>query len=145
MPAALLDVNILVALAWPPQQHDTLVREWFARRSEDGWATCAVTQNGFPRTMLNPALQTSLTVASVIVLLEASTGHVHHRLWADARGLPELLRPFAPCLHGHKQITDAYLIALAVRNEGLLVTLDRGAAALASAVGHTRSVELSGR
>lgn len=95
--------------------------------------------------MLNPALKTSLAAASVIGLLEVSTAHVRHRLWTDGLSLPELLRPFATYLHGHKQVTDAYLIALAVRNQGVLVTLDRGAASLASAAGHARSVELLGQ
>ena len=127
MAVALLDVNILVALAWPPQQHD-VVRWWFAERSREGWATCAVTQNGFLRTMLNPALKTSLAARPVIALLESSIAHVSHRLWTGESDIPAMIRPFAAHLRGHGQITDAYLIALATRHSGILVTLDRGAA-----------------
>jgi toxin-antitoxin system PIN domain toxin len=142
VPVALLEVNILVALAWPPQQHHAAARRWFARRSPEGWATCAVTQNGFLRTMLNPALKTLLTAESVIVLLESSLADARHRRWTEEVDIPAMLRPFAARLGGHRQVTDAYLIALALRHGGILVTLDRGAAALASAAGHAESVEL---
>ena len=144
MPVSLLDVNILVALAWPPQQHHAVVRQWFATRAPHGWATCALTQNGFLRTMLNPALKTSLNAESVIALLESSTADVHHSRWTEEFGIPAMLRPFAAHLRGHKQVTDAYLVALAVRHGGILVTLDRGAAALAGAAGYAGSVELIG-
>ena len=144
MPVALLDVNILVALAWPPQQHHDVVRHWFTEHSPEGWATCAVTQNGFLRTILNPAPKTSLVATSVIALLEASIAHASHRRWTDEFDTPAMFRPLAPHLRGHRQVTDAYLIGLAMRHDGILVTLDRGAAALASAGGHAGSVELIG-
>ena len=43
----------------------------------------------------------------------------------------ELIQPFTPRLHGYRQVTDALLLGLAIRNEAILVTLDRSIQALA--------------
>jgi hypothetical protein len=37
-----------------------------------------------------------------------------HRFWRDEIGFVEAARPFAAQLVGHQQITDAYLLGLAV-------------------------------
>jgi predicted nucleic acid-binding protein len=74
--------------------------------------------------MPTPALKASLMAASAITLLEASIAHASHRRWTDELDIPAMFRPFAPHLHGHRQVTDAYLIGLAMRHDGILVTLD---------------------
>jgi len=38
----------------------------------------------------------------------------------------DLIEPFASRLQGHSQVTDALLLGLAIRNDLVLVTLDRG-------------------
>ena len=55
MKAALLDINVLLALAWPDHQHHAAAHGWFAQESRLGWATCAFTQLGFIRLSSNPA------------------------------------------------------------------------------------------
>lgn len=55
MKAALLDINVLLALAWPNHQNHAAAHGWFARESRHGWATCAFTQLGFVRPSSNPA------------------------------------------------------------------------------------------
>ena len=92
--------------------------------------------------MLNPALRVSLAAGSVLSLLESSTAHARHVYLTGDFEIAAMLRPFAPCLRGHKQVTDAYLIALAAQHYGVLVTMDRGASALAAAAGYAASVEL---
>ena len=44
---ALLDVNVLMALSDPDHTHHEIAHDWFADHHAHGWATCAVTQNGF--------------------------------------------------------------------------------------------------
>jgi hypothetical protein len=99
--------------------------------------------NSFPsRNAENPPLKACLSAEPVLRLLESNLAHATHRLWAEELDVPGMLRRFAGQLRGHRQVTGTYLIALAIRHDGILVTLDRGAAALASAAGQTGSVEL---
>jgi hypothetical protein len=42
-----------------------------------------------------------------------------------------LVQPLTPRLHGHRQVIDALLLGLAIRNKAILVTLDRSIRALA--------------
>lgn len=41
---ALLDVNLLVALAWPNHIHHPRARAWFGDHRDEGWAICSVTR-----------------------------------------------------------------------------------------------------
>ena len=43
----------------------------------------------------------------------------------------ELVSPISNRLHGYRQVTDALLLGLAIRNGAILVTLDRKIQALA--------------
>jgi predicted nucleic acid-binding protein len=61
-------------------------------------------------------------------LLAAATRADGHRFWADdvdALKAPEFC---AELLVGHRQVTDAYLIAVAARHDGVVVTFDRAMA-----------------
>jgi uncharacterized protein len=50
---ALLDVNVLVALAWPNHIHHRAAHRWYAAHRAQGWATCPPTQAGFVRVSSN--------------------------------------------------------------------------------------------
>ena len=39
MKRGLLDVNVLLALAWPTHQHHGAAHQWFRQESRHGWAT----------------------------------------------------------------------------------------------------------
>jgi len=56
MPVSLLDVNVLLALAWPNHVHHPAAHRWFAENHREGWATCPLTQMGFVRTVNQPAV-----------------------------------------------------------------------------------------
>ena len=62
-------------------------------------------------------------------LLETNLAHPHHRYWRDDRGLIEAIRRVKP-LQTHREVTDAYLLGLALRHKGRLATMDRGIARL---------------
>ena len=142
----LLDVNVLVALAWPSHSLHAVAQTWFARHAKLGWATCPVTQAGFVRIVSNPAFsRDAVPVRSAIALLEASLDHPFHEFVADSIPFAQAVRDFAGALRGHRQVTDAYLLGLAVRSRAVLITFDRGLAALAAEQPRTaRAVEYIG-
>ncbi len=123
----LLDVNVLIAMAWPTHRDHEKVLEWLAHHAREGWATCPLTQTGFVRILSNPAFSANaLTPTDALTLLQANLAHPAHRFWADEVSLIDSLEPFAQKLAGHQQVTDAYLLGLAIHKKGKLVTLDRG-------------------
>jgi uncharacterized protein len=122
----LLDVNVLIAMAWPTHRAHEKVQEWLTRHGREGWATCPLTQTGFVRIVSNPAFSPdALTPGDALALLRANLGHPAHRFWADDVSFVQALEPFAPRLTGHQQVTDAYLLGLAMHKKGKLATMDR--------------------
>jgi toxin-antitoxin system PIN domain toxin len=130
----LLDVNVLIALCDGRHEHHALAAHWFIEHAAQGWASCPLTQNGALRIMSAPAYPGSRPVGQVMAQLQTLCARAHHRFWPDALSLlqPDILNP--KHVLGHRQLTDAYLLALAVHQQGCLVTLD-GAVALQSVRG----------
>jgi hypothetical protein len=132
MTAYLLDVNVLVALAWPEHTQYAVARTWFARNRVKGWATCPLVEAGFVRIVSNPAFsRKSVSVAEAVDALRGSLVDKFHQFWPDSISFPEAANVLAATLTGHQQITDAYLIALAIGHKAKLATLDRGVGRLA--------------
>jgi len=121
----LLDVNTLLALAWPNHQFHRTVVARLDQRPAPRWATCALTQLGFARLSSNPVIveveQTPRQALGVLAKLVADRGHRYFE------SLPALLdvASYFQSLLGHQQVTDAYLLALAVSHDAVLLTLDR--------------------
>jgi len=131
MSACLLDVNVLVALIWPAHEFHAKVQAWFARNSRRGWATCPLTQAGFVRVVSNPAFSPdAVTPQEALTVLSANLKHRSHQFWADAITVAEAAARFRGRITGHQQVTDAYLLGLAVHHRGKLATLDRRLMAL---------------
>lgn len=129
--AHLLDVNVLIALMWPAHESHLTALDWFKRNSRHGWATCPFTQAAFVRIVSNPSFsQDAVTPQEAVVLLEKNLGHPDHKFWQDDLPFIEAVRPFIERLVGHKQIADGYLLGLAMRRKGKLVSLDRNVAEL---------------
>lgn len=127
MNTALLDLNILTALLWPAHEHHEIAHRWFGARGNAHWATCPLTQLGFVRIVSNPAFsRDALTPAEATTLLAGNLAHPAHEFWPDTLQLPGALEGMEPALSGFRQLTDAYLLALASRNKGVLATFDRG-------------------
>ena len=121
----LLDVNALVALAWPNHQFHRAVLARLERRPAPPWATCALTQLGFVRLSSNPAVVGARrTPAQAVELLAELVGDGRHSYLKYLPALPELTAGYRRLL-GHQQVTDAYLLAVAARNDAVLLTLDR--------------------
>lgn len=128
----LLDVNVLIALSWPEHIHHAAVRRWFAKNRTKGWATSPFVQAGFVRIVSNPVFSSrAVSAKEATEALRISLEDKSHRFWPDAISVPEALRLIEKPIAGHQQVTDAYLVALAIHNRGKLATLDRGIASMA--------------
>lgn len=128
----LLDINVLLALAWPNHQFHGSARRWFAVH-DAGWCTCAVTQLGFVRLSSNPAFTDQAKLpAEAAEMLKMMMRHPRHRFIPTHVGFdaPEVEAVTSRML-GHKQVTDGYLIALALDQDVKLASFDRRLEALA--------------
>jgi len=127
MTAALFDVNVLIALMWPAHERHRRVQEWFGEHAGSGWATCPFTEAAFVRIVANPAFsRDAVTPWEAAKLLEANTKHEGHQFWGDEIGFVAATRGFQHRLSGHQQVTDAYLLGLAMHKKGKLATMDKG-------------------
>jgi toxin-antitoxin system PIN domain toxin len=132
----LLDVNVLIALAWPNHVHHREALEWFQRKASHAFRTCPLTQTGFVRISSNPAFTLhAATPGEALALLRKITALAGHEFWPDDLPVSDAF-PDAMLLAGHRQITDAYLLALAAAHDGMVATLDRGIAPLAKHYSH---------
>lgn len=122
----LLDVNVLIALVDPQHAaHDT-VQTWFEAEARSGWASCPVTENGLVRIITQPKYINFLgSVADALRVLGALYQLDGHEFWPDSISLLDAVLVEPLKIGTSHQITDTYLLALAVANRGRLATLDR--------------------
>ena len=133
MSIGLLDVNALIALLWEEHPFHARSAEWFFHSANAGWATCPLTESGCVRVLCNPAFTAnppSVHTAIRLIQVATSSGNNHHFL-ADDLPISALDTRWRNRL-GPKQITDAYLLALAIHHKANLVTFDRRMEALAA-------------
>jgi toxin-antitoxin system PIN domain toxin len=122
----LLDVNALVALLWPRHEFHAAAHAWFERKSRHGWSTCPISQAGFVRIVSNPAFSMDAVKPNeALDVLAASLEHRFHRFWSDSIAYAKAAEPMRERIKGHRQITDAYLLGLAIHHDGKLATLDK--------------------
>jgi len=127
MKGFLLDVNVLLALAWPNHVHHALAHEWFERKGSRGWGTCLLTQAAFVRISSHPAMgQHVSTQEALRVLLEivAQPGHAYWEEPAGGCSHPAFAQTI-PTMLTHGLVTDGCLATLAALHGGNLATLDR--------------------
>ena len=126
MSIALLDVNVLVALFDPGHIYHAEAHSWLGRNRNHGWATCPLTINGCIRILTNPAYPSAVVAdADVAGDLRNSCAATDHHFWGDSVSLLDESLFRLSMIGGHKHLTDAYLLGLAVRNHGRLATFDR--------------------
>jgi len=122
----LLDVNTLVALFDPEHVHHRMAHDWFGTHRARGWATCPLTENGLVRVISNPKYPgRRATVSDAIGRLQRFRASGDHVFWADSVSISDTDRLALHHIQGHRQLTDVYLLALAVDHEGRLITFDR--------------------
>jgi toxin-antitoxin system PIN domain toxin len=128
---SLLDVNTLLALAWPNHVHHEAAQRWFAEHRTEGWATCSITQTGFVRVSSNTgAIVAARSPQEAIHLLADICALPHHVFWNDDLSIADRRWVAVEKLVGHRQVTDAQLLGLAIKRGGRLATFDRAIRAL---------------
>lgn len=139
--AYLLDVNVLIALAWPTHVHHVAAQTWFGTFGQRAWATCPLTQAAFVRISSNPKfIDGAVTPSQAAELLSEVTNKEQHEFWPDDVSLANTKTIAWPYVVGHRQVTDAYLLALAKARGGKLATLDGGVASLLPDVGERHAL-----
>ena len=122
----LLDVNVVIALIDPSHVHHDRVHRWFGADGGLDWATCPIVQNGVIRILSQPSYPNALpTPAAAAAIMRDFCAMRTHRFWPDDISLLDGAFFDTDRLLAPAQLTDSYLLALAVRNGGRLATLDR--------------------
>ena len=104
----------------------TPAHRWFGEIGAASWATCPLTENGVLRIVGHPKYPNSVgspaAAASIVARLRALSGHV---FWKDHLSLVESDLVDIDQIMTPSQVTDTYLLAVAIANEGQLATFDR--------------------
>ena len=116
----LLDGNVLIALAATDHVHHERARQWFAAMSGD-FATCPITEG----TLIRFLVREGMRLVAAQQLLSTVVADSRHEFWPDDLSYT---RAELQSVIGHRQVTDAYLVALAERHGAQVVTFDRGLA-----------------
>lgn len=117
----LLDGSVLIALVVDDHVHYGAAQRWFGAGRP--FATTPITQGTFLRFLV----RRGVPAADALIVLDDLVGRDEHEFWPDDLGYADVsLRGVI----GHRQVTDAYLAALARAHESRVATFDRGLAAL---------------
>lgn len=125
MSRALLDINVLIALLDSDHADHRRAHDWLEGGIAHGWASCPITQNGFVRILSQPRYPSPVAVGVAIELLQRACASDLHEFWPDEVSLLNSGVVDPVRLHGPRQVTDAYLLALAVARGGRFVTFDQ--------------------
>jgi toxin-antitoxin system PIN domain toxin len=123
---ALLDVSVLLPLFDGGHIQHQRALGWCTENATSGWASCPLTQNGFARIVCQPKYPRPARMFDALNVLRQQTALANHAFWPDDISIADegLFDP--AFILGPNQIADIYLLALAVKNGGRLVTFDRG-------------------
>ena len=117
----LIDVNVLIARLFENHEHHDLATEWFGTPGLQ-WALCPWTESGFLRFATQP---NRLSMGEATGLLDDLAQHPGYNYHSCAHNWRTLTKPFFRRLHGHNQVTDAYLLGMAIHDGLVLSTFDK--------------------
>jgi toxin-antitoxin system PIN domain toxin len=125
---ALLDVNFIIALLHSEHTFHESAHVWWSKNKKLGWASCPLTENGVIRIMSNPGYRPKVhfTLGDLIAQFQTFASQTDHAFWPDDISLRDSKTFLAERIHSPRQLTDLYLLALAVKHQGRLVTFDQG-------------------
>lgn len=123
---SLLDASVLIAFTDSAHNFHQTALDWFSKNASLGWATCPIIENAVLRILTNPNYSKikKYNIAGVSSLLRNNMRKTDHEFWPDDISLLDETLIGAKNILGPKQLTDVYLLALAVKNKGRLVTFD---------------------
>lgn len=121
----LLDVNVWVALLDDAHQHNLDALSLIQRPGLQ-IATCPLVENGVLRVLNLPRYGTLGPVGfePVRTKMQMVCDDVDHEFWPDDVSLRSAPAVDWTRVYGHNQITDLYLLTLAVAHGGALATFD---------------------
>jgi toxin-antitoxin system PIN domain toxin len=124
---ALLDASFLIALFDDDHIFHNSSKAWFKRAEPEGWASCPITENAVVRIMSNRQYGSvrGFGIENVIRAMRTLTENTDHQFWSDVVSIANSKVFNSGRIHGPNQLTDVYLLGLAVENEGRFVTYDR--------------------
>lgn len=122
---SLLDINVLLALLDADHVDHQRAREFLEVEISHGWASCAITQNGFVRVISRPGYPSPVPPKVAANRLAGACGQEHHEFWPCDTSLLDPQFIDVERVHGPRQVTDAYLLALATARGGRFVSFDR--------------------
>lgn len=121
---ALLDVNVLIALLDTDHSLHARAVGWFSEHAKNGWSSCPITQNGCVRVMSHPGYANPVPIVAVVERLGEAMRDPLHEFWPDDVTIVDAETLDSSRTHGPRQVTDVYLLALAVKHGGRFVTFD---------------------
>lgn len=125
MTRSLLDINVLLALLDSDHVDHERAREWLSSEIQHGWASCAITQNGFVRIISQPRYPNPVSPSEALDRLARASSTRYHAFWSCSVSLLDESVVDRSHLHGPRQVTDAYLLALSAAQQGRFVTFDQ--------------------
>lgn len=125
MTRSLLDVNVLLALLDADHVNHAAAWAWFDGTASQGWASCAITENGFIRVISQPRYPSPVAAVQAVQLLADARAGGDHAFWPCDVSALDASTLDARRVHGPRQLTDAYLLALAAAHGGRFVSFDR--------------------
>jgi hypothetical protein len=140
---ALLDVNVIIALLDPDHAFHDRAHGWWATNARRGSASCPLTESGVVRVMSNRGYSqgAQFTPGDLISRLQQFASQTNHEFWPDDLSIRDDAIFSAARIHGSRQLTDLYLLALAAKRGGKLATFDAGLPV--SAVRNAKALNLS--
>ena len=108
--------------------HYRQAQQWFGTlKRDDLWALCPLTEAGYLRLAMNPAVGFGPgNLTDAINVLKGMASRPGYCYWPLTETWVALTAPLAGRIFGHQQVTDACLLGLAIKNDGTLVSFDRG-------------------
>jgi len=130
----LLDVNVLIALTEPGHMHYGRAQQWFGSSGRFGLGICPLTEAGFVRITTSPRFRPGpRSLEHAIAILQVLKGHPEYWYCSISESWVTMTAKFASRILGHQQVTDAYLLGLAIKEGGVLVTFDKAIQYMAGA------------
>lgn len=119
-------MNVLIALTSVEHPQYAAAQHWFDSLVNEDWGICPLTEAGYVRIVTNPASGPIVqTLAQAAAILRDFTQRKDYRYWSITDSWCSLTASFRDRVFGHQQVTDAYLLGLAIKENGVLVTFDR--------------------
>jgi len=118
---------VLIALFRSKHVHHDVAHDWLSEHGGSGWASCPLTENGMLRILSSPArVDPYVPLPALVDLLRRFRENSRHTFWPDEISLCDAELFNVPSVRGHQQLTDVYLLGLAVKRGGKFVTFEGG-------------------